>query len=163
MQTGRRSRLVEVESCRGRIGIMAERGGFELPEPVKAHSLSRRAQSTTLPPLRFVFNCLSGCGKQPECQTSVSSDSDNFQHSLRIAHCRLNRRLPASLATESGLDRRPLASSLTSFKAARRDQKRKSIASKQFCALTPVYFASFAVESLRLFSSRYRQEPPSGF
>ena len=31
---------------------LAERGGFELPEPVKAHSLSRRAQSTTLPPLR---------------------------------------------------------------------------------------------------------------
>jgi hypothetical protein len=36
--------------------ILAERGGFELPEPVKAHSLSRRAQSTTLPPLRIFYD-----------------------------------------------------------------------------------------------------------
>ncbi len=39
--------------------MLAERGGFELPEPVKAHSLSRRAQSTTLPPLRCVKTYIS--------------------------------------------------------------------------------------------------------
>ena len=34
---------------------MAERGGFELPEPFQARPLSRRVQSTTLPPLRGHF------------------------------------------------------------------------------------------------------------
>ena len=86
---------------------MAERGGFELPEPVKAHSLSRRAQSTTLPPLRFVVTYLSDCGKQSECQMSVPLEAphhadgfsplgtglNNFRHSLRITHCRLARRM----------------------------------------------------------------------
>ena len=31
---------------------MAEREGFEPPEPLRAHALSKRAHSTTLPPLR---------------------------------------------------------------------------------------------------------------
>ncbi len=34
---------------------MAERGRFELPEPVKVQRFSRPPQSTTLPPLRDSF------------------------------------------------------------------------------------------------------------
>jgi hypothetical protein len=35
---------------------MAERGRFELPEPVKVQRFSRPPQSTTLPPLRDKFS-----------------------------------------------------------------------------------------------------------
>ena len=40
--------IVEMKKARG----MAERGRFELPEPVKVQRFSRPPQSTTLPPLR---------------------------------------------------------------------------------------------------------------
>lgn len=53
---------------------MAERGGFELPEPVKAHSLSRRAQSTTLPPLRFRKCChRSKCKRRSLASKSIEA------------------------------------------------------------------------------------------
>jgi hypothetical protein len=40
--------IAEMKKARG----MAERGRFELPEPVKVQRFSRPPQSTTLPPLR---------------------------------------------------------------------------------------------------------------
>ena len=43
-------------------GGMAERGRFELPVPVKVLPLSRRARSTTLPPLRVENSSLAWRG-----------------------------------------------------------------------------------------------------
>jgi hypothetical protein len=49
---------------------MAERGRFELPEPVKVQRFSRPPQSTTLPPLRddyfSMYDWISeGCNFEP--------------------------------------------------------------------------------------------------
>src|ERR1039457_1158222 len=41
------------QSLAGRYKLLAERGRFELPVPVKVRPLSRRVRSTTLPPLRI--------------------------------------------------------------------------------------------------------------
>ncbi len=48
---------------------LAERGRFELPEPVKAQRFSRPPHSTTLPPLRdetTIVAYLGGCPKNEE-------------------------------------------------------------------------------------------------
>jgi hypothetical protein len=36
---------------------MAEREGFEPPEPLRAHLISSQAHSTTLPPLHEGYQC----------------------------------------------------------------------------------------------------------
>lgn len=40
---------------------LAERVGFEPTEPVKAHSISNAANSTTLAPFRTKLNCQNYC------------------------------------------------------------------------------------------------------
>ena len=58
------------------IAVMAERGRFELPEPVKVQQFSRLPQSTTLPPLRDKLSlpCAAfGLRYAPACVANIST------------------------------------------------------------------------------------------
>src|SRR5579862_100268 len=70
---------------------MAERGRFELPEPVKVRPLSRRVRSTTLPPLRAGdhfsniarFNC---SRTSPYSQSTKYPPPLNSRQARQLAH-----------------------------------------------------------------------------